>query len=170
MIPNSWMRWQPMRYALLFLLLATTIALYSVVRAVQLTAVPTGALPILPNPAALVAPARMPPLDVGNVIDRDVFAPDRTAPANQYLLPSEMEPEAGPAFTPPRLLVLGIAMADGGRSFATAQVGTERPTIVRVGDRLGPYTVKTIEAKRVTFALPGGASQTVEKLTSGTGN
>ena len=167
MIPASWWRWGPMRAALATLAVALVIASLTFVRAMELSDVPGGSLPVLPNPAALAAPPQASAVNVQAVVQRDVFAPDRTAPANAYLLPSEIDREAGPAVTPPEIVVLGIALADSGHSFATAKVGTSNPTIVRVGDKLGPYTVKRIESKRVTFASPNGKTQTIAALTSG---
>ena len=169
-MPTSWSRWAPMRAALGSLLLAIVLAVYSLARALQLSDVTQGALPVLPNSAALVAPAQAKAIDVTDIVRRDVFASDRVAPANSYLLPSEIDHDTGPAVVPPRITVLGVAIADAGQSFATAQVGTDRPTIVRVGDKLGPYTVKSIAPKRVTFASANGATQTVVALTSGSGN
>lgn len=170
LIPSAWMRWTPMRIAATVLVLSIALAAFTLVRAMQVTPVARGALPVLPNPASLTAPVPTPALDVSRVIERDVFAPDRTAPTNAYLLPSEVTESAKGAFVPPHVLVLGIAIAEKGASFATCQVGTDKPTIVRVGDKLGPYIVKSIEAKRVTIALPGGAAQSIAPLTSGSGN
>jgi hypothetical protein len=158
-----------MRAALGAVVVAFVLAVASLTQALRLDALASNAPPTLPNSAALVAPPVAKPLNIDAVIESDVFAPDRIAPANIYLLPSEM-PDNTPVIPPPRVLVLGIALADGGRSFATCQVGTDRPTIVRVGDRLGPYTVKSIESKKVTFTIPGGSPLVVAALTSGTGN
>lgn len=170
MMPASWLRWTPMRAAIGTVAVALVLAVFTLVRAVQLTEAPSANLPVLPNPGELSSPAPAAKVDIPSVVSRDVFDAMRSAPTNRYLLASEIpEPEA-PAAAPPRVVVLGIAIADGGRSFATAQVGAERPVIVRVGDRLGPYTVKTIESKRVTITLPSGAVQTLAALNSGFGN
>jgi hypothetical protein len=169
-MPVSWLRWTPMRFAIGTLAIALVFGVFTFARALQLSEVPGGTLPVLPNPAALVAPAQPAAINVQDVINRDVFAPDRIAPSNRYLLPSEIDRDVGPAVTPPRILVLGVALADSGQSFATAQVGNDRPTIVRVGDKLGPYTVKAIASKRVTFTSANGTTQTVVALTSGSGN
>ncbi len=166
-MPAAWWRWGPMRAALAALVVALMVAVFTFVRALQLSDVPSGSLPVLPNPAALVAPPPPATVNVQAVVQRDVFAPDRTPPTNAYLLPSEIDRDVGPAVSPPTIVVLGIALADSGHSFATAKVGTSNPTIVRVGDKLGPYTVKSIESKRVTFASANGKTQTVAALTSG---
>lgn len=170
MMPSAWLRWTPMRLALGALVIAVLVAGYTLTRAVQLTATEVGAVPNLPNPGDLAAPPPPPTIDVEAAVSRDVFDVGRVAPTNRYLLASELPEETEAAPPPPRVVVLGIALADGGRSFATAQVGAERPTIVRVGDKLGPYTIKAIEAKRVTVTLPGGAVQVIAALNSGLGN
>ena len=170
MMPSSWLRWTPMRAALGLLLVAMLVAGYTLVRAIQLTETEVGSVPALPNPGELASPPAPPRVDVAAVVSRDVFDISRSAPTNRYLLSSEIPEAVEDAAPPPRVVVLGIALADGGRSFATAQVGAERPIIVRVGDKLGPYTIKSIEAKRVTITLPGGAVQTIAALNSGLGN
>lgn len=167
MIPATWLRWTPMRVSIGLLAVSVLVAGYTLTRAVQLTAEESGAVPTLPNPGELLAPPKVPTINVEDVVSRDVFDGMRSAPTNRYLLASEMPEPVAAAAPPPRVVVLGIAMADGGRSFATAQVGAERPTIVRVGDKLGPYTIKTIESKRVTVTLPGGATQIIAALNSG---
>ncbi|MEP6780926.1 MAG: hypothetical protein ABJC26_13610 [Gemmatimonadaceae bacterium] len=167
MIPSAWLRWGPMRAAIGALGIALVVAIFTFERALQLSEVESGTLPVLPNPAALIAPPQANALDVNAVVERDVFAPDRTAPTNSYLLPSEIERDVSAVTAPPQIVVLGVALADSGHSFATAKIGSELPRIVRVGDKIGPYTVKSIESKRVTFALANGRTQTVAALTSG---
>lgn len=159
-----------MRMALGSVVVAMLLAVFTLVRAVQLTESPSGTIPVLPNPGEMSSPAAAAKVDIPAVISHDVFDAMRSAPTNRYLLASEIPEPETPAAPPPRVVVLGIAMADGGRSFATCQVGAERPVIVRVGDKLGPYTVKTIESKRVTITLPSGAVQTLAALNSGFGN
>lgn len=170
MISSAWLRWTPMRAALGFLLVAILVAGYTLTRAVTLTDTEVGAVAALPNSGELSPPPAAPTIDVEAAVRRDVFDIMRSAPTNRYLLASEIPEAESPANPLPRVVVLGIALADGGRSFATAQVGAERPTIVRVGDKLGPYTIKAIEAKRVTVTLPGGAVQIIAALNSGPGN
>lgn len=170
MMPAAWLRWAPMRAAVAVVALSLLLMLYTLMRAVQITDVPSGVLPVLPNPAALVAPPPPPTINIVAVVNRDVFDVARSAPTNRYLLPSEiLEPDA-PAAALPRLVVLGIGLASGGRSFATCQVGSERATIVRVGDKIGPYIIKAIESKRVTIMLPSGAVETISALNSVSGN
>lgn len=170
MMPQTWLRWGPMRAAIFAFVVAVFVVLYSFVRALQVSELPGAEPPVLPNPASLAAPPLPPLVNVHAVISQDAFDISRVAPTNRFLLPSEMpEPEA-PAAALPRLVVLGIALADGGRSFATCQVGAERPMIVRVGDKIGPYTIRAIESKRVVIVLPTGAVETISALNTGFGN
>jgi|GEM_PF-1496972 len=169
-MPNAWLRWGPMRVAMVAVAVSLVLMVYTLARAVQISEVPAGELPVLPNPAALVAPPPPPTVNITKVVSRDVFDVARSAPTNRYLLASEITEPDAPAAPLPRLVVLGIALASGGRSFATCQVGAERPTIVRVGDKIGPYTIKAIESKRVTIMLPTGAVETLFALNSGSGN
>lgn len=159
-----------MRAALGAVAVALVFAVFTLVRAVQLTEAPVGTVPVLPNPGELSSSVSTVKVDIPEVVSHDIFDMSRAAPTNRYLLASEIPEPETPAAAPPRVVVLGIAMADGGRSFATCQVGAERPVIVRVGDKLGPYTVKAIESKRVTVTLPGGAVQIIAPLNSGFGN
>lgn len=170
MIPAAWRRWTPMRVAVGALLASVLVAGYTLTRALRLSETPTASMPVLPNPGDLTASARLSGVDIPAAISRDLFDPSRVAPTNRYLLGSQIEDVETPAAPLPRVVVLGIAMADGGRSFATCQAGADRPAIVRVGDRLGPYTIKAIESKRVIFTLPSGAVDTVAALNSGFGN
>jgi hypothetical protein len=170
MMPSAWLRWGPMRAAIVAVTASLLLTLYTLTRAIQITDVPSGTLPVLPNPAALVAPPPPPMVNIPAVVSRDVFDVGRSAPTNRYLLAHEMSEPAAPAAPLPRLVVLGIGLAAGGRSFATCQVGADRPVIVRVGDKIGPYTIKAIESKRVTIMLPTGAVETLTALNSGFGN
>ena len=170
MMPSAWWRWTPMRAALGFLLVAIVVAGYTLTCALQLTETEVGVVPALPNPGELSPPPSAPTVDIEVAVSRDAVDIARSAPTNRYLLASEIPEVSAPVAPPPRVVVLGIALADGGRSFATCQVGAERPVIVRVGDKLGPYTIKAIEAKRVTVTLPGGAVQIIAALNSGLGN
>jgi hypothetical protein len=52
--------------------------------------------------------------------------------------------------------VLGVALAADGSSFATCQFQSSRLLMVRVGDKIGDYTVRIIERGRVVFATPAG--------------
>ena len=66
------------------------------------------------------------------------------------------EPDAEPAPEPPKPVVLGTAIGGAGGNFATVQLGSGRPTSVRVGDKVGIYTVTRIERGKVLFTSQSG--------------
>ncbi len=106
-------------------------------------------------PGALDTPAAPGGVDVAAAIAVDLFSPDRTAPAARYRMPGEAAPAAA-AQEAPKPTVLGTAIAADGTSFATCQFESARLLMVRVGDKVGDYLVKTIERGRVVFATPAG--------------
>jgi len=60
--------------------------------------------------------------------------------------------------------VLGTVVSSDGTSFAVIQLGDARSASVRVGDRVGGYTVKSIERGRVVFTTPAGKRLDVNAL------
>ena len=52
-------------------------------------------------------------------------------------------------------LVLGTAVAPNNRSFAFCRMPDGPAMIVRVGDKVGTYTVKSIDRNQVVFFAPG---------------
>jgi len=125
----------------------------------------SGALRGAPMPAApastfanadgLASARATPTRDVNDAVERDPFAPDRAAPAQRYRAPGE-EPDA-PAEAPIVPVVLGTAVADAARSFATVQLGGGNPVILHVGDKIAAYTVSAIARGRVTFRTSSGS-------------
>lgn len=105
---------------------------------------------------ALVAPARPESVDVAAAVALDLFNPDREAPAARYRLPGDPAAVASDAPPPARPVVLGTAIASDGSSFATCQLESSRLLMVRVGDKVGSYTVQSIERGRVVFQAPTG--------------
>ena len=68
---------------------------------------------------------------------------------------------------PPKPVVLGIALSDSAHSFATCTLDGGLPTIVRVGNSIGIYTVKSIERGRVTFTTADGKRFEISALKPG---
>jgi hypothetical protein len=48
-------------------------------------------------------------------------------------------------------------VASDGRSFATVQLGNDRPTLVHVGDKIGEWAVKAILRGKVTLVSAAGS-------------
>lgn len=122
-------------------------------RSADVAAAPPGAML---STDALATPARPESVDVETAVARDLFNPDREAPAARYRLPSDPVTAASDAPPPARPVVLGTAIASDGSSFATCQLESSRLLMVRVGDKVGTYLVKSIERGRVVFQTPTG--------------
>jgi hypothetical protein len=100
----------------------------------------------------MVRPGQHPPAEnvapwVATILARPLFSPTRRPPAES----------AGPANAVaevPRLA--GVLVSDTGGEAIFAQPG-QKPSVVRTGDRIGPYQVKSISAGEVTLAGPAGS-------------
>ena len=109
-----------------------------------------------------------PPADIQAAVENDLFAADRTAPSAPYRMPGDRDQVEAPSVEPPKPQVLGTAVATDGRSFATMQLGDASPVLVRVGDKIGDWTVKAIGRGKVTLAAAGGARADLSVLKPGT--
>jgi hypothetical protein len=127
------------------------------IRVGPVEAAPAGA-PI--SEAALRFADAGPTVNIAAANARDPFADDRQAPAKRYRMPGEASTAPAPAA--PRPVVLGTAIAPGGTSFAMCQVGPTDVVKVRVGGRVGEYTVVAIARGKVTFRAGDGEQFTVE--------
>jgi hypothetical protein len=157
----TWREWTSgigMRTALGALVLAAGTLAWTVAAALRTDDV--SARPEAPSIAqdALDAPPRLPRVDVAAAVATDLFASDRTAPPVRYRPPDEPAGTSGGSAQqpPPEPVVLGTAIAVDGSSFATCQLGSSRLLMVRVGDHVGRYVVKSIERGRVVFGTPAG--------------
>lgn len=97
--------------------------------------------------------------DVAAAVASDLFTDDRQAPARRYLMPGESDVEVQPA---PRPVVLGTALGGDGGNFAICQVAGTPSRIVRVGDKIGEYSVLGIERGKVTFRGSDGERFTID--------
>jgi hypothetical protein len=115
--------WPPYRWALAVFALSVMIALWSVVRAVRIEPVAESAAPAFASAGELATRSAAAPVSLGAAVARDLFAPDRSAPAERYRVPGEEAPaqEVAPEETQP--IVLGTSVSGAGRSFATCQLG-----------------------------------------------
>jgi hypothetical protein len=152
---RAWMKTPAMRGAIVLLLVAIATVAWTLVHAVRAESLPgatpssTGAEPI----KRAIPPA---PADVQAAVESDLFASDRSAPSAPYRLPGEKSPEVKQAAEPPKPIVLGTAVANDGKSFATLQLGDDRPTLVHVGDKIGDWIVKAIDRGKVTIINTSG--------------
>jgi hypothetical protein len=106
-----------------------------------------------------------PPADIQSAVESDLFSRDRSAPSQPYRMPGESAPDDKPVVEPMKPLVLGTAVANDGRSFASLKLGDANPTLVHVGDKIGEWTVKAIERSKVVLVSTTGtrAELTVPK-------
>jgi hypothetical protein len=125
--------------------------LWTLVSAVRVEAVPQLSAPAFASTASLAGPAPSAATDVDAAVQADLFAADRSAPLNRYRAPGEESDDAAPKVEPMLPVVLGTAVSDPAHSFATVQLGDGFPVIVRIGDKIGDYTVHAIDRERVTF-------------------
>lgn len=167
MIDRELTAWPRFRWALAALALGSVLATWTFVRAVRLDAVPEAPPPAFASAGELATRAAAAPANVRAAVENDLFAPDRSAPAERYRVPGEDDPSPEVAPEAPEPMVLGTAVSGAGRSFATCQLGDDRPIIVRVGDTIGEYTVKTIERGRVVFTTANGKQLVVPALKPG---
>jgi hypothetical protein len=150
-------RFAPMRGALAAVALAFVFAAWSLVSAFRAPPAP----PVATHPAVVLNLKTSPlpkAVNVDAAVESDLFSPDREAPAQAFRMPGEPPPHAAAAVVASvtKPTVLGTAVAPNGFSFATAELGVAGPRIIREGDKLGDFTVKTIERGRVVFLASDG--------------
>lgn len=153
------MRNSPLVASALAILVAVVLLVWTVVRAVQVEPVLAAAPPRFAALDSVGQQRATPPIDVRSVVELNAFSPERTAPARRYRLSGWDEPAASAAAPPPQPIVLGTVYSTPEQSFAIAKVGDGRPTVVRAGDILAGYSVRSIERGHVVFT-----SQTGERL------
>ncbi len=144
------------RVALGAAVLGMTLCGWTLTRAIRLDAVGTAPATVSVVPGALDIPPTASGIDVSAAVAADLFSVDRIAPEQRYRMPGEAAGET--RAEPAKPAVLGIAIAADGSSFATCQLESSRVQMVRVGDHLGDYTVKSISRERVVFLTRAGTS------------
>jgi hypothetical protein len=153
----DWTESRPARLALAAVVLSALLTLWALARALRVddpSTVPPAAGALAPPPPRPPAP----PVRVHAVVERDPFAPDRAAPLARYRMPHEedVEEPVEEVAPPVQPQVLGTVVATRGRSFAICQLQDSPPTVVRVGDKVGEFTVREIARGRVTFTTAAG--------------
>jgi hypothetical protein len=158
-------RYAGFRIASIALAGSTLLVVWTVLRALRVDSVPDIPPPTLAAANAITAVVPPPAANIDAAVDKDPFSPDRTAPSSPYRLPGEPDPRvAEPVAEPEKPVVLGTAVSPGGRSFAVLRLGDARPVSLAEGDRIGAYTVKSIERGRVVFTTPAGKRVDVNAL------
>ncbi len=145
------------RLALGALAIAMLAVAWSLLSAIRIEPTGEAAPPQFDIAAALVGDSRIAPVAISDVVDLNLFAPDRSAPLRRYSISGyEDEPLPVDNVEVPRPVVLGTAVGSGARSFAMCSLDGASTVIVRVGDQLGEYTVRSIERGAVVFSTASG--------------
>lgn len=144
------------RVAASALVVAVIVAAWTVVTALRVEAIPA----VTPaNIASLQGVTRGPArsrTDISAVVDNDLFSPDRSAPDARYRMPGESEASDKPVAMPDKPVLLGTGVATDNKSFATVQLGADRPTLVHVGDKIGQWSVKAIDRNKIVIVTSDG--------------
>ena len=143
------------RIAGLAALASAIFAGWSVMRAIEIDELPTGAEATALGDVTVPARRVPPRANIAAAVEADPFSPARTRPVEAYRLPGELV-VAGPAPRVEQLRVLGTVVSTTGSGFAMCQLGSQPPAIVRVGQKIGVYTLKRVARGSATFASPSG--------------
>jgi hypothetical protein len=152
------------RGAIALLATAIVLTLVALVQAIRIAPVPQSNEPQFAGSGALGASVPRNSVDIATAVETDPFAADRSAPERAYRAPGEEgddETPKGPTVEP---VVLGTAVSDLAHSFATVQLGDSHASIMRVGGKIGEYTIKLIERGHVVFTTPSGKKLDIPEL------
>ncbi len=94
------------------------------------------------------------------VIDIDPFHPERRRPRVRFRMPGERVTLVRTARRPtarPRLALRGTVVLPGGGGLAIVDQGRGATTMVRVGERVGDLTLRSVDREQAVFTTPGGS-------------
>lgn len=128
----------------------------ALVRAIRITPVEAAENPAAAELARITTPPPAPEIDLDAVGANGIFQPDRTAMPYRYRMPGEPAPNDAGAPAPILPVVLGTVLSTDGAHFATCQMPGGKPVVLRVGDKLGDYTVVAIDRDKVAFRNASG--------------
>jgi hypothetical protein len=152
---GGWTMW--LRTAVIAMLISVGVAIWSVLRARE-----TDPLPMMEeSPAAgqVDPPGRRarPRANIAAAVEADPFHPERRRPDEPYRFPGEIAPaQASAAQRAQQLRLIGTVASVGGGGFVFCQIGSQTPQIIHVGQQIGTYTLKSVEAGRAVFTGPSG--------------
>ena len=156
MMPRGWRQSVPLQVALGALALGAGAMMWALVTAFRTEAIPDPPPTVVGSIESIRGGVARPKSDIEAAVDNDVFSVERSAPNAPYRMPGEPDPNAKAAPQPDKPVVLGTAVATDGRHFATLQMRDGRPTLVRVGDKIGEWTVRSIDRGKVVLVSTGG--------------
>lgn len=138
------------------LVISAAVFLWTVVGAIRAEPLPAATAMTPTNVDAMRRAPLHPPVDVQAAVEKDLFADDRVAPATPYRMLGEESPNAQPKATPVKPTLLGTAIAEDGRSFATLQL-SDTTRLVHIGSKLGDWIVRSIARGKVVLETNDGA-------------
>jgi hypothetical protein len=144
------------RTGLVFVAVAFILFAASLVRAIRITPVEAATNATRTELARITSTPPAPDIDLDAIGANGIFQPDRTALPYRYRMPGEPAPNDAGAPEPIKPVVLGTVLSTDGSHFATCQLPGGRPTVVHVGDKLGEYTVLSIDRDKVAFKNAAG--------------
>jgi type IV pilus biogenesis protein PilP len=148
------------RTATVTLVVAFALLAVSFVRAIRITPVEAATNTATSELARITTTPPAPDIDLDAVGANGIFQPDRNPMPYRYRMPGDPAPNDAGAPAPILPVVLGTVLSTDGAHFATCQMPGGRPTVVRVGDKLGEYTVIAIDRDKVAFK--NAAGKTIE--------
>jgi hypothetical protein len=131
-------------------------------RALVAEPAPIGVVPLDPPAIAPFEPRPAPGRAAAlAAVEVDPFRPDRSRPAERFRLPGDVlaaaEPEAPEPVRPaPAVRLIGTVMLPDGGALAMAQLGEDSPRVVRVGEKIGEYVLRTVQRGGATFVSAAG--------------
>ena len=103
-------------------------------------------------------------------VDKDPFRPSRRRPSIRFGVPSDASLAAATTAPSPSVRVIGTAVSqDGEDGFAMCALGTGAPRIVRIGERLGDWTLSKVMPGAAEFATASGSTIIVRIAKAGGG-
>lgn len=156
---REWVKTPAMRIALVVLGAAVIVFFWTLARALRAEPLPTASPTTLVGMDAIRRAPNRPVADIQSGVDKDLFSPDRSAPETPYRMPGESNPNDKPRVEPMKPIVLGTAVASDGHNFATLQMGMDSPKLVRVGDKIGDWTVRAIMRGKVVLETEGSRAE-----------
>jgi hypothetical protein len=94
---------------------------------------------------------------------RQWYRPERRRPAERFRLPGERSSAGVPAAALPAIRLIGTAVIGRG-GFAMCQRGVDAPRLVRVGERFGELTLRSVQQGRAVFRAADGTSVEVRVM------
>jgi hypothetical protein len=157
MSPRLWMKHPGVRGATALLAVSVLVTIWTLVNALRVEAIPDVPAANVASLQGITHGQKRARTDIANVVENDLFSADRSAPDMPYRMPGDPDPNEKAVALPEKPVLLGTGTATDHHNFATVQLGGDRPTLVRVGDKIGQWVVRAIERGKITLVTATGA-------------